>query len=199
MARARRPSEGRASWRNDGIRVDIQDGKLNVVAKKHMRGELARILNRIVRQAKILTANKAAHPYSRTGALSRSIRKTPIKSLNQHAVTGSVTAGGRKAPYARHVHEGTQPHIITARPGNPTGLLRFYWVNRGTYSRAFQNSRIVNGPNGPYVQKYTDKTTKNYADRLVLTPSVQHPGARPKPFLIRAAREVTGYTAVRRR
>lgn len=200
MARARRPSEVRSSWKHDGIRIDIDDRKLYIVAKKGMRPQLARILDRIVLQAKAITSRRTNHPYSKTGNLTRSIERTPIRDVNQHSVKGSVTAGGPIAPYARFVHEGTRPHIIRARPENPTGMLRFYWVRRGDFTKALHHDAAGRFTTADRAMK-TVHFTGGYSENgsLFIGPSVRHPGSRPKPFLLKAARDVTGYTAVRKR
>jgi len=200
VARKRRPSESSASWRHDGIRIEINKTKLKVVARRELGDELESILDRIARQAKVIVERPGNHPYSKTGRMRESIGTTPIKGVNQYSVTGSVTAGGDLAPYAVYVHEGTRPHVIKARPENPTGMLRFYWVKRGTYVTEELRRVTVVGDTGKKSEvEALYSVEKPYAPRLFIGPKVNHPGQRrPKPFLIKAARDITGYTAVRR-
>jgi hypothetical protein len=184
-----------------GIRVEIDDGKLSVVARRDFGNALRGILKKIEREAKVLTSKEANHPYSRTGNLRRSITAGAIKAVNQYAIRGSVDAGGPIAPYAKFVHEGTRRHIIRARPDNPTGLLRFMWVNRGTYTRTELRQVHLSSGEGRRgsMQTAAFDVQRPYAPRLVVTPLVNHPGNRPKPFLVVAARRVVGPVDVRRR
>lgn len=64
----------------------------------------------------------------RTGNLGRSVGTTPAKATGPFSVGGSVFAGGRTAPYAIPVHEGSRPHKIVARRAP---MLRFFWEKIG--------------------------------------------------------------------
>lgn len=138
------------------------------------------------------TANPANHPFSKTKRLSRSITAGRIKQVNQFAISGTVEAGGPQAPYAGYVHNGTRPHVIRARPDNPTGMLRFLWVKHPSSSgNAYLQAPPSAGARGVL-------STRGASSTHFVGPRVNHPGSRPKPFLIVAAREVFGVEAVRR-
>lgn len=133
MARSQRPSERRGdTFRSAGVRVEIDETKLYIVARRDMSNELRKILRNIEKMAKGITANKRNFPFSKSKRMSASIRATAVKGVNQHAVSGSVQAGGPSAPYARFVHEGTKRHVIRARSSNPSGLLSFNGTNELT-------------------------------------------------------------------
>lgn len=197
--RSPRPSEVSSSFQSRGIRVEIDEGRLRVVARKDFGIALTRILKSIAREAKVLTSKGDNHPYSKTGNLSRSIGVGPIRAVNQYAVRGSVEAGGPLAPYAKFVHEGTGAHIIRPRPENPTQLLRFLWVKRGPapIAERFKGDRKVSKLTRPVLSPTSE--SRGQADRTVYAREVHHPGGKPKPFLVVAARRVVGDVDVRRR
>lgn len=64
----------------------------------------------------------------RSGNLGRTIAEIPAKPTGPFSVSTGVTAGGRDAPYAIPVHEGSRPHIIRARRAP---MLRFFWEKAG--------------------------------------------------------------------
>jgi len=188
--RAARPSERSQSWKESGIRVEIDGTKLNIIARKGMERELVKLLDRIKTRARFITSQQALFPYSKTGNMRRSIQRSSAKSLvsvNQAAVRGAVTAGSRRAPYTKYVHNGAARHVIHARPSNPTGMLRFTWKKAGHYTRDVTRTDPKTGLDVTRSEQF------RYADRLFIGPSVSHPGSKPKPFLVVAARDVTGY------
>lgn len=86
---------------------------------------LTRKGNSLVRRS----ANQArADVPVRSGNLGRTIAEVPMKPTGPFSVSGGVTAGGRQAPYAIPVHEGSRPHIIRARRAP---MLRFFWEKVG--------------------------------------------------------------------
>ena len=194
MARSRRPSERSTSWSVDGIRIEINDTKLLIAAKKGMRPELVKILGRIKRQARILTSNlEYSKPSKR---LMHSIQKSKVKDLNQSAVYGTVSAGSARAPYARYVHNGTRPHVIYARPENKSGMLRFHWAKRMTIVNPGYRKQKPGLGDDIYATHAAPVFRLNPGE--FIGPMVGHPGNRPNPFLVKAAAAVTGYRAVRR-
>lgn len=194
MARSARPSELSGSWGSAGVRVEIDDAKLSVVVRKGGRAKLTEILDKIADVARSITGKGYNHPYSKTGNLRRSIRAGRIVDVNQWAISGSVEAGGPEAPYAKFVHEGTRAHIIRARPDNPTGVLRFLWV-----TRSVSTHKLLGPAKGGTRRAVTQHSIHDDEKGWVATHEVHHPGGRPKPFLIVAARRVVGPVDVRRR
>lgn len=76
------------------------------------------------------TAEESMHEYNyqnRTGALTASMRTVPSRG-GRFAWAGAVEA---RAPHARYVNDGAQPHEISAR--RPGGMLRFYWAKIGAW------------------------------------------------------------------
>lgn len=70
----------------------------------------------------------------KTGNLGRTIGVDPMAPTGDLSMSGSVFAGGRDAPYAIPVHEGSRPHRITARRAP---MLSFYWAKVGRHVQFF--------------------------------------------------------------
>lgn len=70
----------------------------------------------------------------RTGNLGRTIGVDPMTPTGPFSMSGAVFAGGREAPYAIPVHEGSRPHRITARRAP---MLSFYWSKVGRHVTFF--------------------------------------------------------------
>lgn len=64
----------------------------------------------------------------RSGNLGRTIGTDPMRPTGPFSVSGGIYAGGRQAPYAIPVHEGSRPHKIVARRAP---MLRFFWEKIG--------------------------------------------------------------------
>ena len=122
------------------VEVDVDnDGKFFVKCHPMFSKELAKALREIADEARSLIRrrheNPPAHVRGRrsTGNLRRSVqpykgRAAVIKQVGPTTIAGTVTAGSRRAPYARYVHEGTRRHIIT--PRKPGGALSFVSATR---------------------------------------------------------------------
>lgn len=95
--------------------------------------------------------------------LGRTIGMTPAAATGPFKVSGSVFAGGRQAPYAIPVHEGSRPHIIRARRAP---MLRFFWEKVGK-NVAFRSVHHPGVKARPFL--------RNAAIRVVATdPDVKH-------------------------
>ena len=64
----------------------------------------------------------------RSGNLGRTIGADKAVPTGPFSVSAGVHAGGRQAPYAIPVHEGSRPHKIVARRAP---MLRFFWEKIG--------------------------------------------------------------------
>jgi hypothetical protein len=113
-------------------RFDLNPGGLSEQLQGIMRRKGDTVLRAIANQARVDVPVK-------TGNLGRSIGVDPMTSTGAYSMTGSVFAGGREAPYAIPVHEGSRPHKIIARRAP---MLSFYWVKVGRHVKF----RSVNHP-----------------------------------------------------
>ena len=106
------------------------DGEDQILLKcdKMFTWHLSRMLKKIERRAREIVRVENSQ-YSKPGKrLMHSIKSDGVSKIGSRNIRGSVSAGGGRAPYAKFVHEGTQPHVIT--PKKPGGTLYFKWENR---------------------------------------------------------------------
>ncbi len=191
-------------------------GQFSVKCSPLFRRELRKMLKSIERVSRRIVA-KDHRKYSgggprgprRKGSLMRSIHAQPIKDLpGGRRISGTVTAGSRIAPYARYVHEGTEPHPIQAKKAN---ALSFDWkYRRGrivtyethtfngiedakTHMRKSNNRKATLSSYRKEDGMWGYRTTKarwgvgDIRGRSVVVPYVDHPGQDGNPFLNRAA------------
>lgn len=160
------------------------------------RRELRKMLNSIERTARRIVDREHRRYSNKNGKgkrLMRSIHAQPIRDLpGGRRISGTVTAGSRLAPYARYVHEGTEPHEITPKKAN---ALSFEWkyrrgrvvvMNKEEITRR-QAGRDQNAENGKYYRMKARWGVGPIADRSVVVEYVNHPGQDGNPFLNRAA------------
>ena len=121
-------------------------GSLDSAVTPLLRTRLASIQRQIANQA------RADVPVL-TGNLGRTIRERSITQPAPLIVEGGVDAGGRDAPYAPFVHQGTRPHVIMPRNAR---ALRFEVGGRTVFARR------VNHP-GTRARPFL----KNAADRVI--------------------------------
>lgn len=189
MARSKGSIERRNGLLKSSLSVDVDnEGKLQIKCRPMFRRELKRYLRDISMVARELVDKRHSTPmpnYVHTGRLKRSIHPGPIKDLNGSRISGTVTAGSRLAKYARFVHEGTLPHLITAKPGK---YLAFKWAGR-----TFERESITWSTDRRGIKRGTRTTeTVELADRDVAVKQVKHPGYRGDRFLNQAAAIVVG-------
>lgn len=121
------------------VRVTLYDSVI-----EHMRGwdgDIGRSVRVLCKD--MARAQKAFAPV-RTGRLRRSIEMGAL-GRNTVGITTEVGANpGQKAivGYGYFQEVGTRPHVIRARPDNPTGHMIFFWVKVGRVVRF----RKVNHP-----------------------------------------------------
>ena len=124
------------------LSVDVDsDGQIQV--KCHPM--FAKELEKLIRDIASMSRKIVRKDHSKTGKLEKSIQpyagrsaRGHVKRVGPHTLVGTVTAGSSRAKYARHVHEGTRPHIIRARPG---GVLAFTSDKRYGRTHFFRNRR----------------------------------------------------------
>lgn len=92
-----------------------------------MRGKGNSVLRQIANQARVDVPTK-------TGNLGRTVGVDPMTPTGPLSMSGGVFAGGKQAPYAIPVHEGSRPHRITARRAP---MLSFYWTKVGRHVKFF--------------------------------------------------------------
>ena len=101
---------------------------------KQFSWHLSRLLKEIERDARAIVEAENS-TYSKTGNLKSSIHSDGVSTIRgTKRISGSVSAGSAKAPYAKFVHEGTKPHWIISNKGE--GMLKFNWTGR-TGRRAY--------------------------------------------------------------
>ena len=184
----------RASQFRNSLELDIdRDGTIFVKTKPIFEKELRNLLKEIERAARFYVGRK----HHKTGKLQRSIhaRREIKKYAGGKRIGGIVTAGGRNAPYAHYVHDGTRPHIIEAKPG------KFLWFkgNKVNRKRTVVGKRLVakgmpidiGGKIVMGQDAYDDvigpglKTLDQ--ERLFRVRKVNHPGYRGDPYLVNAS------------
>jgi hypothetical protein len=212
MARSKSVAAAREELFQSQLSVDLDaDGQIRIKCNPMFKRKLNEVLREIERRARADV--RARH--NRTGKLERSIhaQKQHKSIAGGKRITGTVTAGSRLAPYARYVHEGTNPHIIMAKPGK---VLAFIWkgrVSKGRLKRmstaapvgalaAAARGRTRNSTRGGVksaaqigVQegdRYNAGVPIN--DRRVVVKMVHHPGNEADRFLnAAAAQTVAGF------
>lgn len=209
------------------VDVDVDDnGRLQVKTHPMFAKELGKALREIADLARKIVDTE----HSKTFALRRSIqpykgRAASVQRTGPNTISGTVTAGSAKAPYARFVHEGTKAHKIHASPGK---LLSFRGSGKGG-SKTFSRTRLRlmtdddwavydNTQNQALLREHDraarrsnrrgvaearglrwdrlrrrdadvvhETETFDYAERRVVTSSVNHPGYSGHQFLNQAA------------
>jgi hypothetical protein len=105
---------------------------IRLAAQRAARPQVRRVLTETLTLSKRYVPVRNARPYDKrpTGRLKRSLRSQgPIDRV--WSVTGRV---GTTLRYATAVHEGAQPHRITARY---RPRLVFFWTKKGTVFTGF--------------------------------------------------------------
>ena len=100
------------------------------VLERQVRPLLLRRGARITRR--IATEARAKVPV-KTGNLGRSIEEEPMRPSGPFRVSGGVIA---KAKYAKFVHDGTRPHLITPRRAS---VLAFQVGGRTVFARSVRH------------------------------------------------------------
>lgn len=125
------------------IHVDI-DSEGRLQAKCHPM--YAKELGKVIREIAELAREIVRKEHSKTHRLERSIQPYAGRSAASHirrtgptTISGTVTAGSTRAPYARYVHEGTLPHVI--RPRKANGALSFVSDKRYGRTHFFRRER----------------------------------------------------------
>jgi hypothetical protein len=99
-----------------------------------MRGWEGDIGKAVYRLAGLIRDAQRIQAPKKTGKLAASIKRG-AKSRRAQGISITVGAnpgqGGGRIGYAYWTSEGARPHIITPRPSNRSGLMRFFWPKVG--------------------------------------------------------------------
>lgn len=185
MARSKGVARVRRGLFEGSLDVDIdRDGQLAVKVRPMFRRELNKILREIKEEAR----QDVQRRHFRTGKLMRSIQVGKIKKVaGGQRISGTVTAGSSRAPYAYYVHEGSNAKLIVAKPGKVfafpwtgrTGRVAVTRVGRNRHGRTVTRTRWERGP---------------ISDKDVVVDQYKRPAIRRDRFLnVAAAKTVAKY------
>lgn len=185
MSRSNAVKELRAGQFRSSLVLDFNSkDEMFIKTKPMFQRELRKVLREIEHSARFYVRRK----HHVTGALERSIhaQTTLFNYAGGQRIGGIVTAGSRLAPYAWYVHDGADPHVITAKKG---GMLVFYGKRLRLRSRVRVGKKATSIP-GIYDDVYGPGYVQDSKVSKIVVRSVNHPGNDGDPFLMKAAARV---------